>query len=260
MQKAEIICLGNELLMGVTTNTNATYLGEQLTRLGFEVIRITSVRDDLILASECVQEALKRKPEVLILTGGLGPTYDDIQMEVVSKATGMPLIEYHEAMEMIRDFYAQLGLNLTPERRKMAKFPQNAKILDNKVGAAPGCLVQYNKTEIFCLPGVPTEMKDIFSRNILPYLSKKSQVEIVEHQFIVLNCRESELAPFINKVKKRYQRVYIKSHPKFGDREGITIHIACAGEEAKAKVQEATRELVEAIKTNVSNAQIREIR
>ncbi|MHA1414858.1 MAG: molybdopterin-binding protein, partial [Candidatus Heimdallarchaeaceae archaeon] len=110
MVTAEIVCLGNELLMGITVNTNATYLGEQLTRLGIEVRRITSVRDDLEQASECIKEVIEREPEILIVTGGLGPTYDDIQMEVISRVTGKRLIENKEALELIKEHYEKYGL------------------------------------------------------------------------------------------------------------------------------------------------------
>ena len=82
---AEIVCLGNELLIGITVNTNATFIGEQLTKFGYEVRRVTSIRDDIDLAVEFFLELFERKPKIVIISGGLGPTYDDIQLEVVSK-------------------------------------------------------------------------------------------------------------------------------------------------------------------------------
>ncbi len=259
MYTAEILCLGNELLMGVTINTNAAYLGEKLTFLGFEVRRSTSVRDDLELASQCLKEILERHPNVLIITGGLGPTYDDIQMEVVSKALSLPLVESSKALKLIEESYAVIGLKLTPERRKMANLPKGSDILNNTVGSAPGCKITYNETEIFCLPGVPTEMKDIFERNIYPYLSDKYKIARYEKQFIVMNCRESELAPFINKVKKLNPSVYIKSHPQFVGREGITIHIACSGEKCENRVNQIKDELIRLFTTNLNKIRIKEI-
>ena len=90
---AEIVCLGNELLIGVTSNTNATFLGSHLTKVGFEVRRITCIRDDIALAAEFLQEVFERKPDLILISGGLGPTYDDIQLEVLSNATGLKLEE-----------------------------------------------------------------------------------------------------------------------------------------------------------------------
>jgi len=184
---AEIVCLGNELLIGVTINTNGAYLGSQLTHLGYEVRRITCIRDDVTLGVEFFHEIFSRHPDVIIVTGGLGPTYDDIQLEVISKATGLPLVENSEALFQIEHYYSRKNLPLSPERRKMAYLPKSAKVLSNGVGGAPGCHLIFNDIDIFCLPGVPTEMKDIFMRHIVPYLSKKVDIQTFETKFIVLN-------------------------------------------------------------------------
>ncbi|MCK4844432.1 MAG: competence/damage-inducible protein A, partial [Candidatus Heimdallarchaeota archaeon] len=162
-QICEIVCLGTELLIGATVNTNATFIGKHLTKMGFEVRRITCIRDDLELAVEFFHGLFERKPNVVIVSGGLGPTYDDIQLAVISKATNIEINENQEALEQVREYYKAKGLELTKERRKMANMPINSTVLDNKVGGAPGCLIQYEKIDIFCLPGVPSEMKDIFT-------------------------------------------------------------------------------------------------
>ncbi|UJG40202.1 MAG: competence damage-inducible protein A [Candidatus Heimdallarchaeum aukensis] len=259
MVTAEIVCLGNELLMGITVNTNATYLGEQLTRLGIEVRRITSVRDDLEQASECIKEVIEREPEILIVTGGLGPTYDDIQMEVISRVTGKRLIENKEALELIKEHYEKYGLEMSEERRKMAMIPEGGKILNNSAGAAPGCLIKYKKTEIFCLPGVPTEVKSIYTTAIHPYLSSKIKTRITECKILIENCRESEIAPYINQTKKKFKKLYVKSHPQFGERKGITIHFSYSGEEGEKIVAKAKRFLMDKIKENQPKIKITEI-
>ena len=102
---AEIVCLGNELLIGVTTNTNAVFLGEHLTKLGYEVRRVTCIRDDLKLAAEFFLEVFDRKPDLILISGGLGPTYDDIQLEVLSKATKLDLVENEVALGQIKKYY-----------------------------------------------------------------------------------------------------------------------------------------------------------
>lgn len=240
---AEIVCLGNELLIGVTVNTNATFLGAQLTKLGYEVRRITSIRDDLTLAVEFFHEVFARHPDVIIVTGGLGPTYDDIQLEVISQATGLPLVENPTAIAQIQRHYAKRGLTLTPERRKMAFLPQGARVLDNGVGGAPGCHLVYDGIDIFCLPGVPTEMKDIFNRHVFPYLSKKVNIPLFELKFSVGNCVESQIAPYINQVKDKFPDLYIKSHPAYKDHSDIVIHISGVGEDASFLVNKASEQL-----------------
>ncbi len=253
---AEIVCLGNELLIGFTINTNATYLGEQLTKLGFEVRRVTCIRDDLTLAVEFFQEVFERKPDLLLISGGLGPTYDDIQLEVVSKATGIDLIENKEALNQIREFYSRKNADLTKERRKMAFLPIKSEVLRNYVGGAPSCYLNYLGTEIYCLPGVPTEMKDIFSRHIIPRLKEDNDRVLYEKKFQIFRSIESQLAPFILSVKDKFNELYIKSHPAYKDKEGIIIHISGLGEKAKSEVDAAVEELQTLIFENIPDIKI----
>ena len=253
---AEIVCLGNELLMGVTTNTNATFLGDHLTKLGYEVRRVTCVRDDLALAAEFFQEVFERKPNLILISGGLGPTYDDIQLEVLSKATKLELEENEIALEQIQDFYRSKNAELTEDRRKMAFMPAGSKVLRNFVGGAPSCYICYNDIEIYCLPGVPTEMKDIFSRHILPRLREKNNRTLYEKKFQIFQSIESQLAPYILKVKNKFSNLYVKSHPAYKDKTGIIIHISGLGEEAHPEVDQAIAELQELIRENISDIQI----
>ena len=253
---AEIVCLGNELLIGITINTNATFIGEQLTKLGYEVRRVTSIRDDIDLAVEFFLELFERKPQVVIISGGLGPTYDDIQFEVISKATGLELQENDEALKQIEVYYNRRDLHLTKERRKMSFLPAGSKVLSNNVGGAPGCHLIHRDIEFFCLPGVPTEMKDIFLTHVLPYLKKKNNHQLFEKKFQVLKCAESELAPFINEVKDQFPDLYIKSHPAYEGKAGIIIHVSCHGESAETDVIDAITLLKDYFKNNLTHCEI----
>jgi molybdenum cofactor synthesis domain-containing protein len=257
---AEVVCLGNELLIGVTVNTNASYIGEQLTKLGYEVRRVTTIRDDAELAVDFFIELISRKPNLAIITGGLGPTYDDIQLEVLSKATGLGLKENSEAIQQIEEYYAKMDLNITKERRKMGFLPEEAEVLRNNVGGAPGCYFKFNDIDFYCLPGVPTEMKDIFANRIRSNLREKTKYELYEDKFQIFNCVESELAPFINEIKTSYQNLYIKSHPAYKDKKGIVIHISGTGEEGKEEVEKAKKKLQEIFLSNLSSVKIQEIR
>ncbi|OLS32405.1 MAG: putative competence-damage inducible protein [Candidatus Heimdallarchaeota archaeon AB_125] len=253
---AEIVCLGNELLIGVTTNTNATYIGDKLTKLGIEVRRITCIRDDLILAVEFFLELFQRKPDIIIVSGGLGPTYDDIQMEVLSKATNIELVSTPSALEEIEKYYKSRNLDLTEEREKMAYLPINATVFDNDVGSAPGCYFEYDGMGIYCLQGVPTEMEDIMSRHVVPKLKEMNHDELFEEKFQIFGCVESQLAPYINDLKTEFMNLYIKSHPAYKDKQGIVIHISGVGHEAKSQVNDAASKLREHFKNNFPNARI----
>ncbi|NPD89612.1 MAG: competence damage-inducible protein A [Asgard group archaeon] len=257
---AEIVCLGNELLIGVTVNTNATYIGDQLTKLGYEVRRISAIRDDVDLAADFFIELISRKPSLTIITGGLGPTYDDIQLEVLSKATGLELKENQEAILQIKNYYAKKNLKITKERRKMGFLPEGSEVLENNVGGAPGCYFKYSDIDFYCLPGVPTEMKDIFANCIRSSLKEKTKNELYEEKFQIFGCVESELAPFINEIKTNYQNLYIKSHPAYKDKKGIVIHISGTGEKGKEEVVNAKKMLQEVFLSNLSSINIQEMK
>ncbi|MCG3221911.1 MAG: competence damage-inducible protein A [Candidatus Heimdallarchaeota archaeon] len=257
---AEIVCLGNELLIGVTVNTNATFIGDQLTKLGYEVRRITAIRDDVDLAVDYFTELISRKPSLTIITGGLGPTYDDIQLEVLSKATGLELKENYGAIQQIKDYYAKKNLNITKERRKMGFLPEGSEVLKNNVGGAPGCYFKHSDIDFYCLPGVPTEMKDIFTNYIRPSLKEKTKTELYEEKFQVFDCVESELAPFINEIKTNFQNLYIKSHPAYKDKKGVVIHISGTGEKGKEEVAYAKMKLQDAFLSNLSSISIQELK
>ncbi len=249
---AEIVCLGNELLIGVTTNTNAVFLGRHLTKLGYEVRRVTCIRDDLKLATEFFLEVFERKPDLILISGGLGPTYDDIQLEVLSKATKLDLVENEVALKQIKKYYdKKKNAGLTKERRKMALMPTGAEVLQNYVGGAPSCYLNFVGIEIYCLPGVPTEMKDIFMRHILPRLNKKQNKKLYEKKFQIFQSIESQLAPFILEIKNKHGDLYVKSHPAYKDKQGIIIHISGLGEEAESEVDKAIEELQNLLRKNI---------
>ncbi|MCE7748675.1 MAG: competence damage-inducible protein A [Candidatus Heimdallarchaeota archaeon] len=256
---AEIVCLGNELLIGVTTNTNATFIGENITRLGIEVRRVTCIRDDMELAVEFFLELFERKPDIIIVSGGLGPTYDDIQLEVLSTATGIELVKNTKALKQIKDFYELRNLSLTEDRVKMAYLPVEAIAFDNDVGSAPGCYFKYKEMGIYCLPGVPTEMKDIMDRHVIPKLKELNRSELFEKKFQIFGCAESQLAPFIKELKDEFEDLYIKSHPAYKDKQGIVIHISGFGDIAKTQVKTAIKKLRECFENNFTEARVMDL-
>ena len=169
----EIINIGNELLIGKIVNSNASWLSNKITYLGYNVSRITVVSDNICEIANSVQEAQSRHPHVIIITGGLGPTFDDITLEGLAKALNVSTKLNQKALNMIKKKYVTLGLNMTEERIKMAKFPENTDALQNPVGTAPGCLIKSNDVLIIALPGVPQEMKEIFE-SLTPKFKKIS--------------------------------------------------------------------------------------
>ncbi len=213
--RAWILSIGNELVLGQIVNTNGTWLARKLTLMGFEVKRIISLPDSEQEVVEVVSEALRKGIEVIISTGGLGPTYDDRTSEFIAKAIGEELELNDEALRMIEEKYRSKGLEITEHRRKMALLPRTAKPIPNPVGTAPGILVERGNTLIIALPGVPREMQAMFEEYVEEILKNKApRIERAEAWIHVEGIPESSLAPIIDKVLRRYPRVYIKSHPK----------------------------------------------
>lgn len=211
---AWIISVGNELLIGRIINTNASYLARRLTFLGFKVTRIITVPDEVSDISEEIKRGLERA-SLIITTGGLGPTYDDLTLEGIAQAIGVSLELNEEAYRQVREFYERKGLPLTRERLKMAMLPRGAVPLRNTVGAAPGVFLEVNGRIIVALPGVPKEMEAIFEDEVVPRIKVLApEMAMAECSIVVKGVPESSLAPVLSELARRNPRAYIKSHPK----------------------------------------------
>jgi len=221
-QPMEIICVGNELLIGKTLNTNAQWLAKRITALGLSVRRITIVGDDVDEISSAVREAIRRNPRFFITTGGLGPTFDDKTWEGLAKALECKLEINEEALTMVKEKYRKYAeegkikkVELTPPRVKMARLPEGAKPLSNPVGTAPGVIMEHGSITIVALPGVPSEMKAIFDGSVASLLKQVAgDVTFFEMSIEATGVIESEMAPLIERVMHDNPYVYIKSHPK----------------------------------------------
>lgn len=218
----EIICIGNELLIGKTLNTNSQWLAKQITNLGLVIHRITTVSDDINEISASIQEAINRKVSFILTTGGLGPTFDDKTLEGIGKSIKSKTDFNEKALKMVKEKYLTYfkgrGINnidLSSCRKKMAKLPNGAIPLPNQTGTAPGVYVEYENVKIIALPGVPSEMKNIFNESIAPIMKKiRNKLAFFEKSIHTSNVMESAIAPAIEKIMKNNPSVYIKSHPK----------------------------------------------
>ena len=255
----EIICVGNELLIGKTLNTNAQWLAKRVTSLGLDVRRINTVGDDIDEISSALREAIQRNPSFVITTGGLGPTFDDKTLEGVAKALQRRIEIHDQALRMVEEKYRKYveegrmeRVELTPHRVKMAKLPEGAEPLFNPVGTAPGVIMKHNDTTVIALPGVPPEMKAIFEESVVPLLKQAAgDVTFFETSIDVTGCMESEIAPLIDRIMHDNPYVYIKSHPKFEERiPHLEFHLSTTAdnsEVAKKRVGKALIQLSEVL-------------
>ncbi|MBV9388643.1 MAG: competence/damage-inducible protein A [Chroococcidiopsidaceae cyanobacterium CP_BM_ER_R8_30] len=170
---AEIICVGTELLLGDILNLNAQFLAQQLAQLGIPHYYQTVVGDNQIRLKHVIEVAIQRS-SVLIFTGGLGPTPDDLTTEALASFFGVPLVEQAEILEDIAFKYAQRGREMTLSNRKQALIPEGAAILPNPEGTAPGIIWQPRAgLTILTFPGVPTEMQRMWQETAVPYLKNQ---------------------------------------------------------------------------------------
>jgi nicotinamide-nucleotide amidase len=240
-QDMEIICVGNELLIGKTLNTNAQWIAKQATTLGIAVKRITVIADNISEIATATQETLNRKPQFTLTTGGLGPTFDDKTLAGIAEALNRPLAVNTEALKMVKERYEAYAkekgttpAELTKARIKMATLPEKAQPLPNPVGTAPGVRMDLAQTTLIVLPGVPSEMKAIFNESVAPLLKQASGKNAFHEKSIYAdNIMESSLAPLIDKVMQGNPGVYVKSHPKGReDRPHMEIHVSTTADDA----------------------------
>ena len=228
--KFELLFIGNELLIGKVLNTNSQWLTRQITLLGGTCSRINVVRDIPEEISSVIKEILNRSPRFLIISGGLGPTYDDMTLEGLSFAINKPLRINKTTLSWITQKYKELYEKkrlsdpaIIPARKKMANLPSGSIPLPNPVGSAPGVLLKKEITKIVCLPGVPNELKTIFEGSVKSEIVKEvGKRYFAESNFFVKGIGESSMAPVIEEVMKKSRHyVYIKSHPKQDESDSI---------------------------------------
>jgi nicotinamide-nucleotide amidase len=201
---AEIIAIGSELLTPDRVDTNSLWLTEQLNAIGVEVLLKTIVGDDEQRLEETLRDAIKRS-EVIIATGGLGPTEDDITRKVFARVLGRPLILDDDVLEDIREKFRRIGARMTPNNERQALVLRDAEILWNPRGTAPGLLIQQKQTTIVLLPGPPGEMKPMFSESVAPRLEKSSfGVRIRKRTLRITGLGESAVDQKVAPIYGRY--------------------------------------------------------
>jgi molybdenum cofactor synthesis domain-containing protein len=256
MVRTEVLAVGRELLIGRTLNTNAQWIGKRLALLGTMIKLITTADDDLSEISCALALSLSRNTDFLVVLGGLGPTPDDMTLTGVAKGLRRKMVQNREALSMVREHYAKrgmTGIEITPARKKMTVLPRGAKPLVNEAGTAPGVRLEAGGTVIFCLPGVPIEMRSMFKRSVEPEI--RNRIGKLYRKAITLKVEgiyESSMAPLIQRELERNPGTYIKSHPR-GMREGVSkieLDIVAVSENRKVSERISStiaREMIRAI-------------
>ncbi|MCF6463279.1 competence/damage-inducible protein A [Clostridium sp. Cult1] len=210
---AEIISVGTEIILGSTLNTNTYYLSKKLWEIGVDVLYHTSVKDNPKSLEQVIKIGLERS-DILIFTGGLGPTSDDITKEVVSKTLGLDL-ELNKIMEdNIKKYFSEKDQNMPSNNTKQAYLPKGAKFLTNEIGTAPGIYIEWNGRKIILLPGPPKEMALMFNKYVIPLIQQDFIIKIKTINTIGIG--ESSLETLLLDIIKEQNNPSLATYAKEG--------------------------------------------
>jgi len=189
---SEVISVGTELLLGQILNTNSQYLAQKLAELGIDLYFQTTVGDNMERLKIAIDTAVKRA-DILIFTGGLGPTSDDITKEAVADYFGLTLVLDEDVLRRIEKFFERRQVNMPEINKKQAYVPEGAKVLHNKNGTAPGLIIEKDGKIAILLPGPPFEMQPMFEEQVLPYLERFSKQKIYSRVLKFVGIGESSI-------------------------------------------------------------------
>jgi len=236
--RAEIVTTGTELLLGQIDDTNATYLARQLRDLGVDIFFRSTVGDNQARIAQALELALSRA-DLVITTGGLGPTVDDVTREAVSAATHRPLVLYPDLLAQIEAFFARFGSRMSENNRRQALLPQDCIPIENPVGTAPGFIVEDERGTIITLPGVPSEMRYLMKHTVVPYLQRRlgRQEVLVTRILRTVAVGESRIDQLISDLETSSNpTVGLSAHP--GQTDVRIVAKASTEAEAEALVAE----------------------
>jgi nicotinamide-nucleotide amidase len=235
--RAEIISIGDELLIGQVINTNQAYIAEQLNAVGVAVARMTTVADNEALILNAFEDAFGRH-EIVIVTGGLGPTHDDVTRKAVCEFFQRDLVVDEEALERVREFFARRGIAPRKINEDQALVPRGCTVLQNLQGTAPGYLFERERKYFIVMPGVPFEMKAMVQNSVVPFLSGRSTGTVIQHRTLkTTGIGESFLAGQIGDV-----------HEIFPPNSGITLAFLPSPLGTRLRISVRTKSLEDAKK------------
>jgi len=243
--KAEVIAIGSELLLGQIIDTNSSCIAKLLAENGIELVQTATVGDDLQRMKEVIGEAINRS-QIVITTGGIGPTEDDLTRDAVAEITEHPLIFQLHLMEQIENLFKTRGFRMAENNRKQAYIPEGAIAIENPKGTAPGFIVETSGGTIISIPGVPSEMEYLMENRVIPYIRKRFDIKHQVIQYKVLRAcglGESTIGLQIKDLMKESKNPLIGTLASIGD---IRIRITAKAdnpEEASNFIQKMEREI-----------------
>lgn len=260
----ELISVGTEILLGNIVNTNATYLAEKCALLGCSLYHQTVVGDNEERMEEAIRQAIERA-DIVILTGGLGPTKDDLTKEVTAKVFGRKLYMDEHSRTRIRDYFEKIkSKKVTENNWKQALVPEGAIVIDNLNGTAPGLILEDKERgkAVILIPGPPNEMKPMFEHDIAPYLNKKQPEGIYSHMVKVCGIGESRAETMVADLMDAQTNPTLAPYAKTGEVHFRVTARACSEEAAEKlmepMIEEMKKRFGDAVYTTEENVTLEE--
>lgn len=241
----ELISVGTEILLGDIVNTNAQYLSLRLAALGIDVMFQHTVGDNAERLKSTLSDALS-KSDMVIATGGLGPTPDDLTKEICAEFFDLPLELHKESLDIMKSYFKNKDIQMVKSNEKQALMPKGSQVLKNSNGTAPGCIMEKEGKVIIVLPGPPREMKPMFEESVVPYLSKFTHSIIKSHSIRTFGIGESSMAEKVNDL-------FEMSNPTVAPyaKSGEALLRVTAKAENEEKAEELLKPVVEEIKSRL---------
>jgi len=241
----ELISVGTEILLGNIVNTNAAYLAEQCAKLGLSCYYQSVVGDNEQRLMQTVETALGRA-DIVILSGGLGPTQDDLTKESVAKVLGRELRMDQHSKERILEYFTKRGIELTDNNWKQAMVPEGAIVVDNHNGTAPGIIVEDGEKKVILLPGPPNELIPMFEGSIYPYLSEAEPGVIYSKTVKLCGIGESKAETMVADLIAEQDNPTIAPYAKTGE-----VHLRVT---AKAETEKDAKKMLKPVVKELKNS------
>ena len=249
VRSAEILCVGTELLLGDIINTNASYISRRLAALGIPVYRQAVVGDNPERMRQAIAESFSRS-DCLILSGGLGPTCDDITKEMVAEHFGLELELNQEALDRMMEYFSSMGRNMTKNNEKQAMAPVGARVLQNNWGTAPGFVIEQGDKTAIMLPGPPIELEPMWRERVEPYLFERSNSVIVSKNIYILGMGESAVEEKLRYMMEELENPTVAPYAGNGE---CRVRVSARAKDEATASEMCDRQIEEIRKTEVGD-------
>lgn len=246
VMKTAIFTVGTELAQGELVDTNSAWIAEQCSALGCQIAQMVTLPDD-VEAIVATLHRLVREVRLVVVTGGLGPTSDDLTARAAAKAFDQPLVEDRGTVEKIRRLWARRGREMPESNLNQARLPEQAEVLQNPVGTAPGFLLGHDSVDIFFLPGVPREMKALFRQEVLPRIAPRTVRRTHQVHLRSYGMPESELADQLAELEREHEGIIFGYRAHFPE---VEIKIAARAEDESA-AESIARQVAEQVQARL---------